>query len=114
MTLVQGPLNLLLDLRREVLVAIKHIEVFVITFPNKIINIADDLGRDTTPKNKIRGGNQLGQLKDSPMSPEERLEFAIVDPRAESQIALGDFDLVVLAFFVGAACTASRGEFYLG
>lgn len=48
------------------------------------------------------------------MSPEERLELAIVDPRAESQIALGDLDLVVLAFFVRAACTASRGEFYIG
>ncbi len=48
------------------------------------------------------------------MSPEERLEFTIVDPRAESQIALGDLDLVVLAFFVRAACTASRREFYLG
>jgi hypothetical protein len=40
------------------------------------------------------------------VSPEEALEFFSVDPGAETELALADFDLLLFAFFVLAARSA--------
>jgi hypothetical protein len=52
MAMVQRPLDLLLKLRRKILKTIKHVEISIVAFPNKINDIADDLGGDASPAQK--------------------------------------------------------------
>jgi hypothetical protein len=53
MALLQSPCNLLLKLSWEILIPIKRLEVSVVTFANKFVDIGDDLGGDTTPKTPL-------------------------------------------------------------